>query len=108
MIKFLVSKFRHLFFKFKIENNHNVIVDITLTNYVILALAILGIVSVFMKYLIVSIISFIFVFLIMNIKSTIYYSIYRKYATNDQELLEIGSKYSFSDPKTLILNQKEG
>ena len=59
-----------------------------------------------MNYLIVSIISFIFVFLIMNIKSTIYYSIYRKYATNDQELLEIGSKYSFSDPKTLILNQK--
>lgn len=108
MSKFLVKKFKNIFFEFKIENNHKVVIDKTITNYLIFILAAVGIICVFMNYILVGVGVFAIIFITMNIKSTIYYSIYKSFAKNDQELEEIGSKYSFSDPKTLILNSKRG
>lgn len=99
------KQFHHLFYNYQVQGNEALLIHKTGTNILIMAIAIVGFIACFANVLWLGIIALIFVFVAMTIQSTCYFEVYRKFNKSHFSFEEYGSKYSFKNPKTLLIRK---
>lgn len=99
------KKVRRFFFTFEKKHPDYYLVSKTVPNYCVAFLGLIGFICCFMNLIIPGALVFAIVFIVMSIKSAVYYDIYRIYYNQKYEMEEVGSKYSLSNPKTLIIHK---
>lgn len=97
---------RRIFFAYEKKTGDIYLISKPLPNYFILCFAVIGFLACFLNILWLGFLALGIVFVSMTTRTVLYFNIYKLYHANNYQFEDVGSKYSFSHPKTLIIRKK--